>query len=248
MNIATPTDRSRTAFRPTLWLTVCALLGLTVLLGLGVWQVQRLLWKQDLIDTVTAQMAEPPVALPARIDDPAVWRYRRVTVTGTFLHDKEIHLIAHDGHGRLGYNVITPLVRQDGGGTVLVNRGWVSTDNKDPATRAEGQVSGVVTIDGIVRLPWRQGWFVPDNDVQANVWFWGDVTGMAAAAGVDAPALLVGADATANPGDLPVGGQTRVTFRNDHLQYALTWFALAICLVVIYVLFSRRRVDSGTPS
>jgi surfeit locus 1 family protein len=231
-----------------LWLTVFALLGLAVLLGLGGWQVQRLFWKQDLIDTVTAQIAEPPVTLPARVDDTAPWQYRRVSVRGVFLHDKEIHLIAHDSHGRLGYDIITPLVRNDAAGTVLVNRGWVPTDNLDPATRSEGQLAGAVTINGLVRLPWRQGWFVPDNDPQANVWFWGDAAGMAAAAGVDAPSLFVDADATANPGGLPLGGQTRVSFRNDHLQYALTWFALALCLAVVYLLYSRKRVEPGAPS
>lgn len=248
MNTATPTDRQRYTFRPALWPTVFALLGMAMLIGLGSWQVQRLFWKLNLIDTVTTQMAQPPVALPADIGDPAQWLYRRVTVTGTFRHDREIHLLAHDSHGRLGYNIITPLVRQDGGGTVLVDRGWVPTDNKDPATRAAGQVPGVVTVNGLVRLPWRQGWFVPDNDPKANVWFWGDLAAMAKAAGVDAPALLIGADAAPNPGGLPIGGQTRVTFRNDHLQYALTWFALAISLAVIYVLFSRKLVDPDASS
>lgn len=248
MNTVTPTDRPRYAFRPTLWLTVFVVLGVIVLLGLGTWQVQRLFWKQALIDTVTAQMAEPVVALPARIGDTVPWQYRRVSVRGTFLHDREIHLIAHDSHGRLGYDIVTPLVRENGGGTVLVNRGWVPTDNKDAATRRKGQVSGAVTVNGLVRLPWPQGWFVPDNDPNANVWFWGDAAGMAAAAGVEAPALFVDADDTANPGGLPIGGQTRVTFRNDHLQYALTWFALAICLAGVYVAFSRKRVDPGATS
>jgi surfeit locus 1 family protein len=214
------------------------------MVGLGVWQLQRLAWKQNLIDTVEAQLAAPPVALPAVIDNPQDWLYRRVSVEGRFLHDREIHLLAQTKRGNLGYQIITPLERPDGS-FLLVDRGWVPTDNKDPATRAEGQVGGNVRIDGVVRLPWKQGMFVPDNDPAANVWFYGDLAAMAKQAGVTAPALMVEAGPAPNPGGYPMGGQTRVTFRNDHLQYAITWFSLAVALIVIFYLFGRRQANAG---
>ncbi len=244
MNTATPIRRRRFEFRPTLWPTLVAAPALLVLIGLGVWQLERLAWKRTLIATIEARLEAPAVALPAEVRDPEAWGYRRVVVRGRFLHDREIHLFAHDRRGQLGYFVVTPLRRADGG-FVLVNRGWVPAARKDPATRPAGQVEGPVEIEGIVRLPWRQGWFVPDNDPAENVWFWGDLEGMAAAAGIAAPALLVDAGPAPNPGGLPVGGQTKVRFRNDHLGYALTWFGLAAGLAVVYVLYHLRREASG---
>jgi surfeit locus 1 family protein len=242
VNTKSPTSNG-VSFQPGLWPTLIAVPAILVLLGLGAWQVQRLAWKQALIDTVEAQLAAAPVALPSNVGDPQDWLYRRVTLSGHFHHDHEIHLLAQTKRGNLGYQIITPLERPDGS-FVLVNRGWVPTERKDPASRPEGLVEGEVSIEGIVRLPWKQGLFIPDNDPAANIWFYGDLAAMAKQAGVAAPEFMVEAGPAPNPGGFPIGGQTRVTFRNDHLQYALTWFALAVALAVIFYLFGRRKPNT----
>ncbi len=219
-----------------------ALPALVVLFGIGTWQVQRLAWKTELIADREARLAAPPIALAADLGDDAetlaALDHRRVTVAGEFLHDREIYLAA-SRRGRVGFAIITPLRRTDGP-TVLVNRGWVPADARDPARRAQGQVAGEVTVEGMVRPTARQGWLIPDNDTAKNYWFWLDVPAMAEFAGVDAPALIVEAGPAPNPGGLPIGRLARVGLPNDHLGYALTWYALTVALAVIYYLSQRR--------
>ncbi|HAD26491.1 MAG TPA: hypothetical protein DCF61_12225 [Alphaproteobacteria bacterium] len=220
-----------------LWPTLFAIPAFIVLLSLGSWQVQRLQWKNALTETITAQTALPPVPLPADISDPAVWKYRPVTVEGQFHHDKELHLFGHNKYSAPGYLIITPLERADGS-FVFVSRGWVPPEKRPADTRPEGQISGTVQISGLARLPWSQQLFVADNEPEANIWFFGDIDAMAATHNIAnyAP-VYVEADATGNPGGFPVGGQSRITFRNDHLSYALTWYSLAVILALVYAAF-----------
>lgn len=235
-----------TAFRPAFWPTVISLPALLALLALGSWQLYRLDWKLGVIAEIESRISEAPVALPAGDLDPEVWNYRRVSVSGTFDHQREIHLLAHSRRGNLGYHIITPLERSDGAGWALVNRGWVPRERKEPANRLAGQIAGEVTITGIARRARDEGTaFTPDDDLSANIWFRRDGARMAAHLGIAAPELLVEANDRPNPGGFPIGGQTRLDIPNNHLQYAITWYALAVALVVIYLLWHRRRRGEG---
>jgi surfeit locus 1 family protein len=235
------------SFRPALWPTVFTIPALIVLFGLGTWQVQRLHWKEELIAERTARTTAAPIALPAAGTQLsaaalAALDYRHGAATGVFLHEREMYLAARTMEGSVGYQIVTPL-RQADGGVVFVNRGWVPEASKNPAKRPEGQVGGPVTVDGAIRVPGLQHWLQPDNEPARNIWFWSDLPAMAAHAGV-APDKLVPvfleAGPAPNPGGLPVGGQSRVNLPNDHLQYAITWYALAVGLAVIYVLYHRK--------
>ena len=216
--------------------------ALAVLIGLGSWQVQRLIWKNDLTAGRQAALDVEPVELPGI--DRVVERmsFRRVIVTGVFQHDQEFYLYAPQS-GRSGYRVITPVLQQLGL-VLLVDRGWVPDDKRDPATRAQGQIEGEVTITGIVRndIVGVQG-PVPDNDVANNEWFWVDPAAMSAVHGMYYRPALVVADDTANPGGWPLGDAAVPGLRNAHLGYAITWFSLAIALVVIWFLALRRRLS-----
>ena len=153
-------------------------------------------------------------------------------------------IIAYSAAAKQGYQIVTPMVRADGS-TVLVNRGWVPTEKRNPETRPESLVSGVVTVSGMARPGWPQNFFVPDNSPETNTWFWGDLPTMAKAAHApDALPLFVEADATANPGGLPVGGQSVINLRNDHLEYAITWYALAVGIFAVYFLYHFRPEDA----
>lgn len=234
-------------FRPLFWPSLMCLLGLLVLLGLGVWQLERREWKLDLIATMDARLAAPPVTLEtleaeALREDVA---YRSVVAAGRFDHAREIYWFTTGPDGAPGYHVVTPLLRT-GARAVLIDRGFVPEALRDPATRPAGQVEGLATVTGHARLSDRPGPFTPSPDRARGIWYVRDVEAMAAEIGV-APSLpfFIEADATPNPGGWPLGGQTAVRLRNDHLSYAITWFSLAAALVVIYLLYHRAQGRFG---
>jgi surfeit locus 1 family protein len=235
-----------TGFRPLFWPTLFTAPVVLLLLALSFWQVERLFWKQDLIVQRQAAVAAAPVAAPRSLEEATGMEFHHVTDEGVFLHDKEIFLGATSEAGRQGYQVLTPLL-EPGGRTVFINRGFITAELKDPAKRAAGQITGTVRVQGLLRLPLaeRPAWFLPDNRPDLNYWFWVDLPAMGAADKLDrVTPFYIDADATPNPGGWPKGGVTRLALPNDHLQYAITWFSLAVALIVIYVVFHRRNAGS----
>ena len=216
-----------------------AIPGIMILLALGSWQVHRLIWKTELNEERRAQFQVEAVMLPAELDDAASYAYRRVWLKGRFRHEAEMFLAARTFDRRVGYQIITPFERTDGP-AVLVNRGWVPLDNKEPETRLGGQIQGAYRLEGVVAPGGRAGWFTPDNEPENNIWFWTDTEALAAKAGIPPPSFLVDAGPAPNPGGLPIGGQTKVELRSQHMQYIVIWYALAISLAVIYAIYMRR--------
>jgi surfeit locus 1 family protein len=231
-----------------LWPGLAALTGIAVLIALGTWQMQRLAWKQGLIGAIGERAHAAPVPMAVVEERAAAGgdvEYTRVVVDGAFDHAREIHLYALDESGGPGFHVITPLRLADGS-IVLVNRGFVPNDLKDPARRAPGQLSGAQHVTGLIRHPDQQGMFIPANDAARNIWYWRDIDGMAtAAAGTDASRvhrLIVDAEGEPAPaGGWPRGGVTRLTLPNRHLEYALTWYGLAAALAAVFTAFAATR-------
>jgi surfeit locus 1 family protein len=235
--------------RSLFWPSVFAGGAFMTLLGLGTWQVERLFWKEELIAQRHAAVTAAPIDLPASLEAARLLEYHRMRVTGRLANDRELYLGATSPDGRAGYQVITPLRFADGR-SVLVNRGFIPQDRKAPESRTAGELEGEVTVTGLLRLPplGKPHWFIPANNAERNYWLYVDVPAMAAAAHLDRVLpFYIDADATPNPGGLPVGGQTPLDLPNDHLQYAFTWYALAAGLAVIYILFIRRRAQ-GEPA
>ncbi|HYF55713.1 MAG TPA: SURF1 family protein [Salinarimonas sp.] len=241
--------------RSLLWPGLATLMALAILLALGTWQLQRLAWKGDLIARIEARAFGEPGALPAEADWPRVSpeadEYRRVRLAGTFLHDREaqVHglMSASRGQPVQGFYVLTPLRLPDGA-HVIVNRGFVPTELRDPATRAAGQVPGEVTMVGLLRRPEERGAFVPENEPARERWFTRDPLAIAAARGLPRVApFLVDADATPVPGGWPRGGQTVLRLPNNHLQYAVTWYGIAATLVGVFAAFAWRRIRGEPP-
>jgi surfeit locus 1 family protein len=236
--------------RPLLWPTLVTLPAVLLALGLGSWQVQRLQWKTDLLAERQARRAAPPLpGLPAAFD-PAQHEFRKLRIEGRFLNDKELYLAARSLRGHPGYHVVTPfaLAADAGaGGVVLVNRGWVPLDRKEPETRRLGQVEGKTALEGYLREPVPRGWFTPDNVPARNFWFYVDIPSMARTAGLETAGpdavkpYIIEAGPAENPGGYPIGGITRFEAPNDHLQYAITWYAMALIGIVVYLLYHRRR-------
>lgn len=226
-------------FRPGTGPTLLTLFALPVLIGLGIWQVQRLEWKSALLETIDRRMAATPVTLPSRIDSPEDWRYRPVRLRGEFDHDREVYVFSGRQGG--GWMVYTPLMRADGP-PVLVNRGLVPDDKRAPDARPNSQPTGIVTVSGIARGSRPGGWLVPEGDPEAGLFYAADLPRLARAMELARWATVM-VDADADGSGLPRGGQTRVDIPNDHLEYALTWFALALVLMGVYIAygFSRSR-------
>lgn len=219
----------------------------TTFIALGVWQVERLSWKLDLIARVDARVHAPAVSVP----DEASWsavnaandEYRHVTASGRFVHDKSALVYASTERGP-GFWVLTPL-QMDNGAIVYINRGWVPTDRKDAAGRAVGNPEGPVQVTGLLRITEPGGTLLRSNDPADGRWYSRDVEAMGKTAGLSRVApFFIDADDTPNQGGLPVGGLTIIKFPNSHLSYALTWFAMAALSLVggaILVRAERRR-------
>lgn len=218
---------------------IVLLIGLTGgFTGLGIWQVQRLFWKLDLIAQVYARIQAAPIPAPATVtpDD----AYRRVRLEGEFLNDRETLVQAVTELGG-GFWVLTPLVMADGR-TVLVNRGFVPPERREPASRSAGQIAGPTQVVGLLRLSEPGGGFLRSNDTAGDRWYSRDVAAIAQARHlVDSAPYFVDAEATPGPEGAPVGGLTVVRFTNNHLVYALTWFGLALMSLAAAIWLQRRR-------
>lgn len=211
-----------------------ALLFFSGFCALGVWQVQRLGWKRDLIARVDARIHAAPVPAPraaSRADE-----YRRVRISGHFLHDKAVLVQAVTVRGA-GFWVLTPLVT-DRGFTLIVNRGFVPPGRRSAYARPQG----TVRLAGLLRMSEPGGGFLRANDPAAGRWYSRDVAAIAAVRHVEGPLAnyFVDAERAPSPDELPVGGLTIVSFPNNHLSYAVTWFALA-AMVAGAALFVLRQ-------
>lgn len=258
-------DRTRGRRRSLLRAALLALVGIALFcsfIGLGIWQIERRTWKLALIEAVNQRVAAAPVAAPG----PDAWpklsfdgdEYRHVSVTGRYETGKSVFVQATTDYGG-GFWLMTPL-RDERGFTVLINRGFVPSKDFPADARLTGDQ---VTAAGLMRLSEPGGAFLRSNDPEAGRWYSRDVAAIAAEKQLERPVAPYFIDAGSPlerpelpniemgtpdlpPDAYPVEGLTRVAFRNQHLQYALTWFALAALVVVaavIVVPHGRRRDD-----
>lgn len=234
-------------------LLLSALIGVGLCMSLGFWQLRRLAWKEDLLARIAARRDSPPAPLPPREEWPRLrpddYDYRHVVLRGSFDHTRESYLFRASATGAAGgaagYEIITPL-RLDAGGTVFVNRGFVPAEKMAHAARPEGQVAGAVEVVGLMRGPESRNLFTPPDEPDKNLWFTRDPAALATHWSLaDAAPFSVDADATPNPGGWPKGGATVMTIPNNHLSYALTWFALAATLAGVAGVYVWRREQAG---
>lgn len=234
-------------FRPRLWPTLFTIPAVIVMLGLGTWQLQRLAWKTEIIDQFEARISAPAVSPPSAVEDMDEWRFRRVEIAGRFLNDKELHLIGKSYKGTAGYHVLTPFVT-DEGLTIFVNRGWVSQKQRRAADRPNTLIEGPTEVEGVIRESDRKGYFVPENEPHNDIWFTVRPGPMAEHLSLSGPIAPYYVDelvpAEGRP-KLPFGANRTIEVRNEHLQYAITWFLLAITLAVVYVLWHRSLDRKG---
>ncbi|XP_036276309.1 surfeit locus protein 1 [Pipistrellus kuhlii] len=216
--------------------------------GLGTWQVQRRQWKLKLISELESRIMAEPVPLPADPMELKNLEYRPVKVRGHFDHSKELYMMPRTmvdperearEAGRLsssaqsGAYVITPFHCAGLGLSILVNRGFVPRKKLNPDTRKKGQIQGEVDLVGMVRLTETRKPFVPENNPERNHWYYRDLEAMAKLTGTEP--IFIDADFKSTVPGGPIGGQTRVTLRNEHLQYIITWYGLCAATSYLWV-------------
>ena len=242
-----PEERTARSPAALFGIVVLALIALAALLALGTWQLQRRVWKLDLIDQIQRRVHAAPALPPAPAGWPGVTAardaYRHVQVSGAYLPGPDVLVQAVTRLGG-GYWVMTPL-RADPGYLVLINRGFVSQDHSASAERRPPP--GHVTVTGLLRLTEPKGGFLRANVPAQGRWYSRDVAAISAARGLSQAApYFIDADDTPNPGGWPVGGLTVIQFPNSHLVYALTWYGLALLLAggLAYLLRDAWRARS----
>ncbi|MEP1444273.1 MAG: SURF1 family protein [Hyphomicrobiales bacterium] len=238
------------------FLSVFAFGALAVLIILGSWQVKRLIWKEALIANVETKVKANPIPfatvesqLTGKIKkDRQALEYQPVTVSGTLDHDKEMFYFA-TLDGDAGFHVYTPLTLSGSGKTVIINRGFVPTEQKLGADRPNSQPTGEIDVTGLVRFPdiEKPNRFLPDNDPKANIFFWRSMDDMIQMAGLDAektsPLFVYENELDNNR--LPIGGVTIIEFPNNHLGYAVTWYGLALTLIGVYMALAWSRFKAS---
>lgn len=221
--------------------TLVTLVCLAILIGLGVWQLQRKVWKENLIAAMTSRLDAPAQPLPQQWTSLTqdAGEFRHVAFTATFAPGEEALVYTPGSALRAdikgpGYFVFAPGKLADGR-TVVVDRGFIPLDRKDKAARAQGEPQGPINVVGYLRWPESRGLFTPADDVKGNVWYLRDPAAMAAARhwGDVAP-FYVDQEAPVPPGGLPAPGKIVVNLPDNHLQYAITWFGLGAALVGVY--------------
>jgi surfeit locus 1 family protein len=232
-------------------------LGCVVLISLGIWQLERKAWKEGLIDTLGRRL----VAAPAAVPPPSQWstldagtaEFRRVRFGADLEPRQEAFVFTSGSAFRRdvagpGYWLFAPARLADGS-RVVVNRGFVPEARRNPATRAEGEVTGPVEIVGVMRWPETRGLFTPADDPAHDLWFIRDHVAIAAAKnwGVVAP-FYVEQEAPIPPGGLPQPGALTIELPNNHLQYAITWFGLATGLATVFAFYARAQRQGRLPS
>lgn len=236
--------------KSTILIVVVMLGALAVLIGLGNWQMQRLAWKEQIIEMTRARSASAPLPLEkvsALWDKDGDVDYVPVNLSGTYKHAQEIYYF-NTNKGVSGWNVFTPL-QQSNGNIVIINRGFVPDQLKAPQSRPDGLIKGEVKITGLARNPIleKPNSLIPDNEPQKRQFYWKDYTAISKLAGAGdnvaiAPFFVDAGKSDAFEG-YPLGGTTRMSFPNNHLQYALTWYGLALALLAVggVFLYSRRK-------
>jgi surfeit locus 1 family protein len=233
--------RLRSLVTPALFTLVMG----AILIGLGVWQLHRLDWKNAILAEIGERVDAMPQALPPQTAwaglQPDDYEYRHVAADGIFDYTKEALVFRGTAAGP-GYFVLVPLQLLSGG-VVIVNRGFVPPAYAPASKRTAGQVPGIVHVTGLMRRPEPRNFFTPPDNPAKGEYFTRDPNLIAAHFALTGAApFTIDADATPVPGGLPVGGTTELAIPNNHFSYALTWFGLAMGLFGVFGVFAWRKV------
>ncbi|MEQ1789379.1 MAG: SURF1 family protein [Rickettsiales bacterium] len=221
----------RNFHKPQLIPLIFIIISTIVLIYLGVWQIQRLEWKNGLIKKIEQAQDSPPLhSLP---EDLSNLDYHKVVLTGIFKYEKALHMIGRQ-HGNFpGYFIVTPFELKDDGRIIIVNRGF-SPLNK------ESKPDGLQTIEGIIRPARTKRFFAPENLPEKNVWFYENIPAMSTATNLSLSPLIVEQVGKSEKDTFPILNDGKIYMKNDHLGYAISWFSTAIIGLVMFGFYYRK--------
>ena len=223
---------------------IMSVVAVGTLFALGVWQLQRLSWKQELIaDIKRAEQTAPLQALP---EDLQAHRFYRVQLEGHYMPEHEFHLAARYFRSKLGYSVLNPFVTREGD-IVLVSRGWIPAEAKKTGEYPKAPDS-FQTILAQIRTSNERNYFTPINQPDQNIWFGRDAEAMGKYAGLDVLPITLDIIGDQDPQSLPVPTDGSIKPRNDHLAYAITWFGIGLAALIISLLYHRKKPETNAPS
>lgn len=231
-------------------ITLCVVLGVAFLTGLGSWQLKRLSWKESLIQTMQDRSREPRLTLEEFLRTNSNFQekeFRRLSLKGRYLHDQEAHLLGRTHEGQVVYHIVTPFLLESGT-IILVDRGWVPAkiSSKDPSI---ARPKGTVEEKGFIKLKTSKNFFTPDNNYEKKELYYIDPTEYAQNRSLTTLVPFLAVNEGGEELSYPRAQKTVIQeLRNNHLVYAITWYSLAFVLVIFYVLFLRQRRQLPPPS
>ena len=228
--------------------TVCFCIALLILLSLSTWQFKRLVWKTGLIETRISMFEGQPKNL-IKLDDPTNSEFQKVFVRGKLINDYEFFMPALSKNGNNGYHILVPIqIKKDY--HIIYDTGWIPLHKREKNKR-ENNINNSDTeisnnseqeFSAVVRIPGRKGYFQPDNDSKKNFWFFVDPVHMSENINLNIEKRFYLEAVENGPGGYPIGNQTRIYLRNNHLQYALTWLFMTFGMIGVFFFASVRKV------
>lgn len=227
--------------KPKLIPLIMSVGGLLTMIFLGTWQIERLIWKEHLIADIQLAGENAPMSELPSLDTAKDKRFYRVQLHGQYQPENQFHIAARYYNSQLGYHIFTPF-RTDRGEQILVNRGWVPAKEKDTYQEAES-LEGERTILAQIRTSNERNDFTPANQPEKNIWFGRDPLEMAEYAHIALLPYTLDLIGDQSTDHLPIPSDGAIKLRNDHLSYAITWFLIGLGILIISLLYHRKKDD-----
>ena len=226
-------------FKPRLFPFFSFLVALTLLLGLSYWQVKRLMWKTDLIQKRVTSFESEPVSL-FELSNPENEEFKRIKIKGRLLNQFEFFMPALSKRGNNGFHILVPL-EVNSNLTLIYDTGWVPLQKKEIEKRLDNINENEQDLVAVIRLPGRKGYFQPENDKKKNFWFFVEPKLMESTISKKLENKFYLEAYNNGPNGYPLGNQTRIYLRNNHLQYAITWLLISFGLIGVFFFANLKK-------
>ena len=231
--------KNRYSFRPKLIPLVAFLLSLSILIGLSSWQFKRLVWKNNLIDIRVSRFESDTKPLE-NFRNPSDFEFQKVLIKGKLLNDFEFFMPALSKNGNNGFHILVPLMVSKNN-AIIFDTGWVPLQKKERDERINNINNEETSFSAVIRLPGRKGYFQPENDPYKNYWFFVEPQLMEKQLEIKLEKNFYLEASQNGPNGFPLGNQTRIYLRNNHLQYAITWILIAFGLIGVFLSANVRK-------